>query len=89
MIANLIYHEKHASRWEQRGNINTLLSQRHNVGLAIKALEALNKEHGFDWKPGMFGIHPGRLGQGFSHQRPSAPPVRQVVHAATRPRGHP
>jgi hypothetical protein len=63
-VKDLIYHEKHPSRWEQRQNINTLPSQKHNIGLALKALEELNKNHGFNWRPGMFGIHPSRVSGG-------------------------
>jgi hypothetical protein len=74
-VRDLIYHERHASRWEQRDNINQLPMQKHNITLAIKALEELNawgKEHGQEklWSPGMFGIHPARL---HLPQRPTYP----------------
>lgn len=96
VVPNLIYHERHVSRWTQRGNINTLPSQRHNIKLAVEAFEAMNKNHGFDWKPGMFGIDPRRLGPLQVQQmqqpvrRPAPPlqPHRQIVHPPVRAGRH-
>jgi hypothetical protein len=53
-VRNLIYHERHASRWEQPKNIRSLPMQKHNIRLAIEALTKLN----IGWRPGMFGVTP-------------------------------
>jgi hypothetical protein len=86
-VRDLVYHEKHSSRWEERHNINTLPSQRHNLTVAIQALEELNAKHGFNWKPGMFGIHPQRLG---AQARPqtiqASPPQSRPQHPGVVPR---
>lgn len=51
-LKDLIYHERHASRWEIASNRFCLPMQRHNLKLATEALRKLD----IGWKPGMFGV---------------------------------
>lgn len=49
-IQKVIYHQRHASFWEQPQNKNRLQAQRHNLGLEYVWLKSLGIE------PGQFGI---------------------------------
>ena len=53
-VKDLVYHQRHPSRWEQPQNRLALPSQRHNLRLASAALQKL----GVPYQPQVFGAIP-------------------------------